>query len=285
MVRVGIVALPEDFSAPRTKWELLGFYILLVLATLCVTALLWRLPENFIFGDTEAIAPVRNRIAGWLTAVPAAIALFITLASRGPRAMLALLRRVLLLPPLWLPLVLLLPLAAQILALTLWRALFHGEVTDAGFATMSLQWLLMTPVAALVLLGSEIGWRGFVLPRILAYLSWRKAALLCGLLWAGWHMPLWLPVHIAATGSPPAAFLLVAANTLEAIAISAILTWMALRTNFSIALPALFLGAANAGLNLAGDLLDYRAADPSWAVTYATVLCLSAALFLMPARQ
>jgi membrane protease YdiL (CAAX protease family) len=137
----------------------------------------------------------------------------------------------------------------------------------------------------LLLLGSEIGWRGFALPRILAYLPWRMAALLCGLLWAGWHMPLWLPVHIAATGSPPAAFLLVAVNTLEAIAVSIILTWLALRTKFSIALPALFLGAANAGLNLVGELLDYRAADPSWAVTYALVLGLFAAIFLLPARR
>jgi membrane protease YdiL (CAAX protease family) len=163
--------------------------------------------------------------------------------------------------------------------------LFHGDLSEIDFATMSLQWLAMTPVAALVLLGSEIGWRGFALPRILATLAWRRAALLCGLLWAGWHMPLWLPVHIAATGSPPAAFLLVAANTLEAVAVSVILTWLALRTRHGIALPALFFGAANAGLSLIGDLLDYRAADPSWAVTYAVVLSLFAALFLLPVRR
>lgn len=275
----------EDFSAPRAKWELLGFYILLVLATMAATALFWRLPENFIFGDTAGIETVRNRIAGWLTAMPAAIALFITLASRGPQAMLALLRRVLVLPPLYLPLVLLLPLFAQSVAVTLWTVLFHGDLSEIDFATMSLQWLAMTPVAALVLLGSEIGWRGFALPRILATLAWRRAALLCGLLWAGWHMPLWLPVHIAATGSPPAAFLLVAANTLEAVAVSVILTWLALRTRHGIALPALFFGAANAGLSLIGDLLDYRAADPSWAVTYAVVLSLFAALFLLPVRR
>jgi membrane protease YdiL (CAAX protease family) len=153
------------------------------------------------------------------------------------------------------------------------------------FGTLSLQWLAMTPVAALVLLGHEIGWRGFALPRILACLSWRKAALLCGLLWAGWHMPLWLPAHIAATGSPAAAFVLVAANTLEAIAVSVILTWTALRTGYSIALPALFFGASNAGMSLIGDLLDWRAAAPAWAVTYALVLSLFAALFLLPQRR
>ena len=275
----------EDFSAPRAKWELLGFYILLVLATLTATALLWRLPENFIFGDIPAIARVENRIQGWLTAAPAAIALFITLGSRGPQAMLALLRRVLVLPPLYLPLVLLTPLVAQAVALALWTALFRGHLADISLDTLALQWLAMTPVAALVMLGSEIGWRGFALPRILTYLSWRKAALLCGLLWAGWHMPLWLPAHIAATGSPAAAFLLVAANLVEAIAVSVILTWVAVHTRFSLALPALFLGASHAGASLIRDLLDYQAAAPSWPVTHAIVLGLLAALFLLPQRR
>jgi len=139
-------------------------------------------------------------------------------------------------------------------------------------------------VAALVLLGHEIGWRGFALPRILVYLSWRRAALLCGILWAGWHMPLWLPAHIAATGSVRAALLLVAANTLEAVALSVILTWLFLRTRHSIAIPALLLGAANAGMSLIRDLLDDKAAEPSWPVTYAIVLALFAAPFLLAGR-
>ena len=276
---------PEDFSAPRARWELLGFYVLLVLATLAATALFWRVPQNFIFGDIKAIEDVLNDISGWLTAAPAAIALFITMVSRGPRDMLALLRRVLVLPPAWLPLALLLPLVAQAVALALWTLLFRGAMPALDFAVLTPQWLAMTPVAALVLLGHEIGWRGFALPRILTYLSWRKAALLCGILWAGWHMPFWLPAHIAATGSPAAAFLLTAANTLEALAVSVILTWLALRIRHSIALPALFFGASNAGMSLIRDLLDYQAAAPSWPVTYAIVLALFAAPFLLPARQ
>jgi membrane protease YdiL (CAAX protease family) len=261
---------------------LAGFYALLVLATLTATVLFWQLPRNFIFGDIKAVEDVLNQISGWLTAAPAAIALFITLASRGPQAMLALLRRVLILPLPWLPLVLLLPLLAQTVALVLWTVLFRGALPALDFAVLAPQWLAMTPVAGLVLLGHEIGWRGFALPRILTYLSWRKAALLCGLLWAGWHMPLWLPAHIAATGSPAAAFLLTAANTLEALAVSVILTWVALRSRFSIALPALFFGASNAGMSLIRDLLDYQAAAPSWPITYAVVLALFAALFLLP---
>ena len=38
--------------------------------------------------------------------------------------------------------------------------------------------------------GEEVGWRGFVLPRIQARRSALSAALLLGLAWAGWHVPL-----------------------------------------------------------------------------------------------
>ena len=38
--------------------------------------------------------------------------------------------------------------------------------------------------------GEEVGWRGFALPRIQARRSALSSALLVGLAWAGWHLPL-----------------------------------------------------------------------------------------------
>jgi membrane protease YdiL (CAAX protease family) len=38
--------------------------------------------------------------------------------------------------------------------------------------------------------GEEVGWRGFALPRIQARRSALSSALLLGLAWAGWHLPL-----------------------------------------------------------------------------------------------
>ena len=38
--------------------------------------------------------------------------------------------------------------------------------------------------------GEEVGWRGFALPRIQTRRSALSSALLLGLAWAGWHLPL-----------------------------------------------------------------------------------------------
>jgi len=38
--------------------------------------------------------------------------------------------------------------------------------------------------------GEEVGWRGFALPRIQARYTALPSALLLGLAWAGWHLPL-----------------------------------------------------------------------------------------------
>jgi CAAX protease family protein len=39
-------------------------------------------------------------------------------------------------------------------------------------------------------LGEEIGWRGFLAPRLTARFGFKAAALLTGVIWAAWHLPL-----------------------------------------------------------------------------------------------
>ena len=40
-------------------------------------------------------------------------------------------------------------------------------------------------------LGEELGWRGYLLPRLVPSLGWVGAALVLGAIWAVWHLPLW----------------------------------------------------------------------------------------------
>jgi uncharacterized protein len=71
-----------------------------------------------------------------------------------------------------------------------------------GFATFALSpgdvpaWVVTTAVAivatALLALGEEIGWRGYLLPRVQALVSKRKAALVVGFIHGLFHLPLML---------------------------------------------------------------------------------------------
>jgi len=62
-------------------------------------------------------------------------------------------------------------------------------VDNTIFGVLFLFAFMIFPGSAL---GEELGWRGFVLPRMQARHSALKASLLIGILWGPWHLPLWL---------------------------------------------------------------------------------------------
>jgi len=58
--------------------------------------------------------------------------------------------------------------------------------------TLGIDFLFVLVVFSVVFLGEEIGWRGFLLPRLAEALPLRQAALLSGLLHGIFHLPLYL---------------------------------------------------------------------------------------------
>lgn len=46
------------------------------------------------------------------------------------------------------------------------------------------------PMGMITALGEEIGWRGFLVPRLLTFLGLEKTLLLTGLIWGLWHCPI-----------------------------------------------------------------------------------------------
>lgn len=72
--------------------------------------------------------------------------------------------------------------------------------------------------------GEEIGWRGYVLPRLLQSHSPLVASLLLGIPWAVLHYALMLPDEMLA-GTPPLA------HSLFILSISALLTWTYVRSS------------------------------------------------------
>jgi membrane protease YdiL (CAAX protease family) len=63
-----------------------------------------------------------------------------------------------------------------------------GAVTPA----LGIDFLFVLVVFSVVFLGEEIGWRGFLLPRLAEALPLRHSALLTGLLHGVFHLPLYL---------------------------------------------------------------------------------------------
>lgn len=76
-------------------------------------------------------------------------------------------------------------------------------------------------------LGEEIGWRGFLLPRLASRLGYTGASLVVGVVWAVWHYPGLLFGTYNAGTNPVYA---VACFTLMVVAMSFVCAWLRLRT-------------------------------------------------------
>ena len=93
-------------------------------------------------------------------------------------------------------------------------------------------------------LGEEIGWRGYLLPRLLSRRSPFHASLILGVIWACWHLPLfWLPDTIQA--QLPLTWFLA-----QILGSTFLYTWIYLRTDRSLVPAILFHAAGNASLGL-----------------------------------
>jgi membrane protease YdiL (CAAX protease family) len=77
-------------------------------------------------------------------------------------------------------------------------------------------------------LGEEIGWRGFLAPRLVGKFGFTRGAVATGVIWSAWHYPLILGTDYN-NGGPW--WFSIACFTVLIIALSVILTWIRLRTN------------------------------------------------------
>ena len=93
-------------------------------------------------------------------------------------------------------------------------------------------------------LGEEVGWRGYLLPRLIKRVSHFQASLFLGLIWACWHLPLFWLSDTIQSQLPISWFLA------QILGSTFIYTWIYLRTEKNIILPILFHTAGNASLGL-----------------------------------
>ncbi|HCA57622.1 MAG TPA: hypothetical protein DEP46_06495 [Blastocatellia bacterium] len=98
---------------------------------------------------------------------------------------------------------------------------------------------LLSIVVAVLIIGEEVGWRGFFLPHLLQRYSPVTSSLIVGIIWAVWHLPNFLMPSFPHYGSPFSAFVLMT------IAFSMLFTWFHFRTKGSLVVAVIFHTALN----------------------------------------
>lgn len=102
----------------------------------------------------------------------------------------------------------------------------------SGFSLLSL-------VLAVLIVGEEIGWRGFLLPYLLQRYPPLTSSLIVGLVWAVWHLPNFLLPDYPHYGLPLLAFVVMT------LAFSVLFTWFYLNTAGSLVIAVIFHAALN----------------------------------------
>jgi membrane protease YdiL (CAAX protease family) len=98
---------------------------------------------------------------------------------------------------------------------------------------------VLSAVIFVLVVGEELGWRGFALPRLLEKQSGLAASLTLGVLWGLWHLPTFF-----VSGTPQADIPL-PAYLIYVVAFSVLIAWVFQHTQGSVLLSTLFHGAFN----------------------------------------
>jgi membrane protease YdiL (CAAX protease family) len=126
-------------------------------------------------------------------------------------------------------------------------------------------------------LGEEIGWRGFALPALSDRLGPAVASLVLGLIWACWHLPLFVlsglkPFADQHGQSFPT-------YAIQVTALSVALAWLMGRTGGSLLLAVLMHSA----INQTKDIVSSKVAGASnlWAPSHSAIAWLTVAILVV----
>ena len=219
------------------------------------------------------------------TFTPGFVALWLTSRATGSEGVAALLRRLIdwQVPARWY-----LFATGYIVVIKLTAALAHRALTGGWPKFGEMPFYLMLLATALSTLvggqsGEEVGWRGYALPRLAARFGLVGGSVVLGVLWAGWHLPLFFIAGTNTYGQSIPLYLL------QVTALSVAMAWLFTNTGGSL-LPVMLMHAAVNNLKDIVPSAELDAADP-WALSHSLVawltvwvLWICAGYFLMRMR-
>ena len=217
----------------------------------------WAIESPLVF-LTDSVTATQGLVLVILASnVPSAVAIVLTAIILGRGALRKLLGRLLIwrVNPFWYLVVFLGPVALTG-GVVLLNALMGGPALSLGMTLVGATIFFAFSVVPGSALGEEIGWRGYVLPRLQSRMSALSASLLIAPIWALWHLPLWL------TGEPGRTPTLYTGFLVSAFALSIISTWVYNSTGGSLLMVVLAHATVNLPLTLVRDDLGAQASVP-----------------------
>ena len=258
--------------------------ILFTLFTFVASWTLWFAASRVLGGDFAHPGPLEPLgTALYLLGVfaPALVAMLLTVVRDGSTALRELLGRVVAwsidvrwyaFAILYFPVVKIVVALANRVMVGSWP-----QFSNETLPIMLIATVLSTPVQA----GEEIGWRGFLLPRLTARAGLPAASVIVGVIWAAWHLPFFFITGTDKTGQ---SFPVYGASVVALSVAMAFLYW---RTRGSLFLTMVMHAAVN-NINLihsTGSMaspFSIRAPFVAWAT--AVVMWVIAAGLLMAMR-
>lgn len=210
--------------------------------TFAVTWTLWILVA-VLSGGTLSPATGRTVVGATLFLLgvfgPALVALAFTARAEGRAGLWRLTRQMTILPKgaRWYIFAVAYYAAIKLAAAVAYR-LAIGEWPEFGQTPLfliPLAVMISTPVQA----GEEIGWRGYALPRLASHVGLGPASVLLGIIWAVWHLPLFLLPGADTSGQSFTVYLS------GVTALSVAIAWLYWRTGGSLLLTMLMHAAIN----------------------------------------
>jgi CAAX protease family protein len=138
-------------------------------------------------------------------------------------------------------------------------ALLPDPKQNVGGGAFAIAGTYVSMLIILMLLGGgqeEPGWRGFALPRMQERWHPMKAAILLGVLWGFWHLPLFVflkDYDNADSGFWNIAAMFVVFTACYTVGLSVVLAWLVNNARGSILLAMLAHGSVNAATNFAPE--------------------------------
>lgn len=225
----------------QVPWRDVAVFVVLayVIAWVLWTPLLPTIGDTLASGDTPEAFHAGPGIAIGMYA-PALAALFMRLfvSREGLRGVLG--ARPTVRGVLW---AVLLPMALVLVVIGVVVVTGLGTSTPDGSWAQLLLILLFVgvPIGAVLAFGEEFGWRGYLLPKLLP-LGEVKAAIIVGLIWGPWH----LPVLLAGLNYPGENVLaMLATFTVSAVVLSLLHARFFVATGASLIIVSLLHGSLN----------------------------------------